>query len=71
MRVRREGDTWIVSWGEGEARNKLLDLALIEAARIEREVVAHSSVEYGRWIRMQADRIERDLRSDPEPWPQA
>ena len=62
LRVRREEDTWIVSCGEDEARNDLarndlLDLALIEAIRAEPAVFAHSpQVEYGPWIRAQADR---------------
>jgi hypothetical protein len=61
--VRREREIWIASCGEGtEARNKLLDVALIEAIRGGLVVVAHSSqLEYGAWIRAQADRIERDF----------
>jgi hypothetical protein len=60
--VRREREIWIASCGEGtEARNELLDVALIEAIR-GGPVVAHSSqLEYGTWIRAQADRIERDF----------
>ncbi len=60
FRVRREEDTWIASCGEDEARNDLLDVALIEAIRGEPAVFAHSpQVEYGPSIRAQADRIER------------
>jgi hypothetical protein len=64
LRVRRAGETWIVSCGQDEARNDLLDLALIEAIRGEAAVFAHSpNVEYGPWIRAQADRIEREFRA--------
>jgi hypothetical protein len=63
LQVRRENATWIASCGEAsEARNELLDVALIEAIRQDHAVVAHSpQVEYGAWIRTQADRIERDF----------
>ncbi len=63
LQVRRENETWIASCGEAsEARNELLDVALIEAIRQDHVVVAHSpQVDYGAWIRTQADRIERDF----------
>lgn len=63
LHVRREKETWIATCGEAsEARNELLDVALIEAIRGDCSVVAHSpQVEYGAWIRAQADRIERDF----------
>jgi hypothetical protein len=49
-----------VSCGEDEAQNELLDVAMIEAIREDVAVYAHSPmVEYGPWIRAQADRIER------------
>ena len=64
LRVRRAGETWIVNCGQDEARNDLLDLALIEAIRGDAAVSAHSPrVEYGPWIRAQADRIERAFRA--------
>lgn len=64
LRVRRAGDTWIVSCGEDEARSDLLDVAMIEAIRGDAAVYAHSPrVEYGPWIRAQADRIERAFRA--------
>jgi hypothetical protein len=64
LRVRREEDTWIVSCGEDVARNDLLDVALIEAIRAEPAVFAHSpQVEYGPWIRAQADQIERAFQA--------
>ena len=47
--------------------NDLLDVAMIEAIRGDAAVSAHSpSVEYGPWIRAQADRIARvyHARSD-------
>lgn len=61
--IKREQDTWVVSCGErAEARNELLDVALIEAIRQDREIVAHSlRIDYGAWTREQADQIERDL----------
>jgi hypothetical protein len=64
LRVRRDGGTWIVSCGEDDARNELLDVAMIEAIRGDAAVHAHSpGVEYGPWIRAQADRIERAFRA--------
>jgi len=67
LRVRRAADTWIVSCGQDEARSDLLDVAMIEAIRGDAAVSAHSpSVEYGPWIRAQADRIERAFRATPE-----
>jgi hypothetical protein len=49
-----------VSCGEDEARSDLLDVAMIEAIRGDAAVYAHSPrIEYGPWIREQADRIER------------
>jgi hypothetical protein len=64
LHVKREHGIWAAQCGEGaEARNELLDVALIEAIRDDAAVVAHSRLpEYGAWIRAQADRIERDLR---------
>jgi hypothetical protein len=67
LRVRRAGDTWIVSCGEDEARSDLLDVAMIEAIRGDAAVHAHSPrVEYGPWIRAQADRIERAFHAMAE-----
>jgi len=67
VRVRRAANTWIVRCGEDEARSDLLDVAMIEAIRGDAAVSAHSpSVEYGPWIRAQADRIERAFRATPE-----
>jgi hypothetical protein len=66
LSVRRAGDTWIVSCGRDEARSDLLDVALIEAIRGNAAVSAHSpSIEYGPWIRAQADRIERAFHAMP------
>ena len=42
LRVRRVGETWIVSCGEDEARSDMLDVALIEAIRGDAGVFAHS-----------------------------
>jgi hypothetical protein len=40
LQVRRENETWIASCGEAqEARNELLDVALIEAIRQDHAVV--------------------------------
>jgi hypothetical protein len=67
LRVRRAGDTWIVSCGQDEARSDLLDVALFEALRGDSAVYAHSpSVEYGPWIRTEADRIERAFHALPD-----
>jgi hypothetical protein len=64
LRVTRDGGTWIVRCGEDEARNDLLDVAMIEAIRGDAAVYAHSpGIEYGPWIRAQADRIERAFHS--------
>jgi hypothetical protein len=66
--VRRGVDTWIVSCGEGdEARSQVLDVALIEAIRGVRAIVAHpSATAYGAWTRVQADEIEREHRGAGE-----
>jgi hypothetical protein len=63
VNVRRGVDTWIVSCGEGaEARSQVLDVALIEAIRGVRAIVAHpSATAYGAWTRAQADQIECEL----------
>ena len=67
LRVRRAGETWIVSCGEDEAQSDMLDVALIEAIRGDAGVFAHSpKIEYGPWIRAQADRIERAFHATPD-----
>lgn len=64
LRVVHRGDTWIVRCDGDEAQSDLLDVALIEAIRGDPSVCAHSlPLEYGPWIRAQADRIERVLGS--------
>jgi hypothetical protein len=67
LRVRREETTWIVRCGDDEeVCNELLDVALVEAIR-GNAVIAHSPhPEYGAWIRLQADAIERDVQSMTE-----
>jgi hypothetical protein len=64
LRVRREQGAWAAQCGDGtEARSDLLDVALIEAVRADAAVVGHAPrTDYGAWVRVQADRIERDLR---------
>jgi hypothetical protein len=64
VNVRRGVDTWIVSCGDGgEVRSPVLDVALIEAIRGVRAIVAHpSATTYGAWTRAQADQIEREHR---------
>jgi hypothetical protein len=58
--ISREGDEWIVQCGERAAtRNGLLDVALIEAMREERDVGAHgTAVDYGQWVRNLADSLD-------------
>jgi hypothetical protein len=67
--VRREEQAWVVSCDDGsESRSDSLDVALIDALRRGRDVVAHSSgIELAEWTRQLADRIERELgRDGPE-----
>jgi hypothetical protein len=60
--VRRERDTWIARCGAGEARSRILDVALIEAMRANGDIVPHSAdVEYGAWTRERADAIEKEF----------
>ena len=67
LRVRRAGGEWIVSCGQDEARSDLLDVAMMEAVRGDAAVYAHSPrVQYGPWIRAQADRIERAFHAMPD-----
>jgi hypothetical protein len=63
LAVRREGDAWIAQCGSGrEARSKLLDVAMIEAIRDDLDVIGHAlGLDYAKWTREQADRIEHDL----------
>jgi hypothetical protein len=68
VNVRRGVDTWIVSCGDGgEACSQVLDVALIEAIRAVRAIVARpSGIAYGVWTRAQADQIEREHRGAGE-----
>jgi hypothetical protein len=61
--VRWGQAAWAVSCGaDGEAQNRLLDVALIEAVRKDADFAAHSSpFDYATWARSLADRIEREL----------
>ena len=60
--VRREHGAWTVHCGAREARNRILDVALIEAIRADTDLVAHAhEIDYAAWIRTQADRIEQKL----------
>jgi hypothetical protein len=60
--VRREHDSWTVRCGTTNAHNRILDLALIEAIRAESKLATQThQIDYGPWIRAQADRIERQL----------
>ena len=62
LHVRREGETWVAQCGAGdEARNELLDVALIEAIHRDHDVAGHAlGVDYGVWAREHADSIDRD-----------
>jgi hypothetical protein len=63
--VRREQDSWSVRCGSSESRNRILDVALIEAIRGADNAVAHSHhTEYAAWVRAQADQIEEELDGD-------
>jgi len=60
--VRRELGSWTVRCGANNAQNRILDVALIEAIRADSDLVAHArEIDYGAWIRAQADRIEVEL----------
>jgi hypothetical protein len=60
--VRRERDLWTVRCGANKAQNRILDVALIEAIRADNHLVAHArAIDYGAWMRAQADRIEEEL----------
>jgi hypothetical protein len=63
LTVRREQEAWVVRCGEGEeTRNRLLDIALIDAIRDNVDLIAHSAeIDYGAWTRAIADRIECEL----------
>jgi hypothetical protein len=56
-----------VSCSQDEAQSSLLDVAMIEALRGDAAVYAHSPrVQYGPWIRAQADRIEHAFHAMPD-----
>lgn len=60
--VRFERDTWAVRCGASETRNRILDVALIEAIRTESDLVLRvRETDYPAWIRAQADRIQEEL----------
>ena len=60
--VRREHDSWLVQCGSSESRNRILDVALIEAIRTENDLAAHvRQPEYAAWVRSQAAQIEEEL----------
>jgi hypothetical protein len=53
----------VAQCGRGRpARSKLLDIALIEAIRLDPDLIGHTrEPDYAAWTRDQADRIERDV----------
>lgn len=60
--VRREGDSWFVKCGSSASRNRVLDVALIDAIRTDNDLIAHArQTEYAAWVRAQAARIEEEL----------
>jgi hypothetical protein len=67
LKVKRERDAWVAQCGHGRpARNKLLDVALIEAIRLDPDIIGHTrDPDYAAWTRDQAARIERDLSGAP------
>jgi hypothetical protein len=66
LEVRRERDSWFVKCGSSESRNRVLDVALIEAIRTENDLTAHArQTEYAAWVRAQAARIEEELEGAP------
>jgi len=55
-----DGD-WIVRCGSAVARNRILDVALIEAIRTDADLaLAVRGGEYAAWVRAQAARIEQE-----------
>jgi hypothetical protein len=66
--VHREPDSWVVRCGSSESRNRILDVAMIEAIRSGNAVVhAHAQhTEYAAWVRAQAAQIEEELSDGPE-----
>ena len=66
--VNRDGDLWTVVCGDSdEARSELLDIALIEAIRIQSDVASHSmKIDYASWTRALADRLEREAEQVEE-----
>lgn len=63
--VRREDDLWVVRLNGNEVRNRILDVALIEAIRAENELAVHSGhFEYAAWVRAQAAQIEEELTDE-------
>jgi hypothetical protein len=63
--VIRERDSWIVKCGSSESRNRILDVALIEAIRTENDLSVHAQQpEYAAWVRAQAAQIEEELAEE-------
>jgi hypothetical protein len=63
--VIRERDSWIVKCGSSESRNRILDVALIEAIRTENDLSVHAhQPEYAAWVRAQAAQIEEELAEE-------
>jgi hypothetical protein len=60
--VRREPESWLVRCGASESRNRILDVAMIEAIRGRDHTVAHTRhSDYAAWVRAQAAQIEEEL----------
>lgn len=63
--VRREDDLWVVRLNGNEVRNRILDVALIEAIRAENELAVHTGhFEYAAWVRAHAAQIEEELTDE-------
>jgi hypothetical protein len=67
LEVRREHDLWIVRCGSTESENRILDVALIEAIRVENDLTTHArrQTDYAAWVRAQAAQIEEELEQSP------
>lgn len=68
LSVDREANRWIVACGDQESvQRELLDVALIEALRKDVELTSGSTrLDYARWTRELADRIQREAEFDDE-----
>jgi hypothetical protein len=61
LRVRRNGDLWIVRCGSTESRARKLAVAITESMHPDPDVVAHirdrSEFDHAAWVRLAAEEI--------------